>query len=489
MFEKEIQFITDFNLNKLETIAAPYTLDKLLKADIHPALIKYVSGRLDYMVYLDRKTLLENSKFDYSGPKIADYFNLIADEIKKTKKLSYEEMRTYIEKGVVFNANFSVQPKSTLINLIYKGNEESKNSAEIRVYLNYIYYYDYLREIINSYISKRKLINLSKSEFRSIIDRIDNNLLSARREEIISDALDSISDYYNDGGISRSSIQPALAEAYLKDKGLDVLVKKLQKEIKDNKKKAGIEELKKILFTGPEPEEAVVESLIDTEEEILKDKEEVTEKDITDTEKRILPDFEFEEEKIKDEKTEKEREIPVEKTEPKVEKTEPEIEKTEPEIEKTEPEIEINEPEPDEKKEDEEILKSDEENEKDFDNQTPEEEIIEEYPEGFKEWEDLIEDEIEEVTNEDTRISKSDKKEKDIFSLLNEKEIEKIIGEVFNDDEDDFANTMEKLTECSNYEQASEILKGVFFTYRINPYTREAVTLTNAVSNYFHQGE
>ena len=96
--------------------------------------------------------------------------------------------------------------------------------------------------------------------------------------------------------------------------------------------------------------------------------------------------------------------------------------------------------------------------------------------------------EIEELIEEDIPVSKEIKREKDIFSFLSKKEIDKIISLIFNDDEDDFTNTMEKISECIGYEQASEILKSVFFTYRVNPYKREAVTLTNAVSNYFHQG-
>jgi len=76
---------------------------------------------------------------------------------------------------------------------------------------------------------------------------------------------------------------------------------------------------------------------------------------------------------------------------------------------------------------------------------------------------------------------------KDIFSFLSKKEIEKIIGTIFNEDREDFTSTMEKLEECNNYDQASEILKAVFFTYRINPYNKEAVALTDAVSDYFHQ--
>jgi hypothetical protein len=79
-------------------------------------------------------------------------------------------------------------------------------------------------------------------------------------------------------------------------------------------------------------------------------------------------------------------------------------------------------------------------------------------------------------------------RERDLFSFLSNKEIEKVVTNVFNEDREDFANTMEKITECFTYDEATEILKSVFFSYRVNPYTRDAVTLTNAVSNYFSQG-
>jgi outer membrane protein assembly factor BamD (BamD/ComL family) len=73
-----------------------------------------------------------------------------------------------------------------------------------------------------------------------------------------------------------------------------------------------------------------------------------------------------------------------------------------------------------------------------------------------------------------------------IFQLLSNKEIDKITEGVFNEDEDDFINTMERITECSNYDDATEILKSTFNTYKINPYSKDAVALTNAVANYFN---
>ena len=53
--------------------------------------------------------------------------------------------------------------------------------------------------------------------------------------------------------------------------------------------------------------------------------------------------------------------------------------------------------------------------------------------------------------------------------------------------EGDFVTTIERISECSAYKEATEILKGVFFSYRVSPYSKEAVLLTNAVSNFFRQ--
>jgi hypothetical protein len=78
-----------------------------------------------------------------------------------------------------------------------------------------------------------------------------------------------------------------------------------------------------------------------------------------------------------------------------------------------------------------------------------------------------------------------EKKIRNILDSISNNDVEKIISNVFNDDKEDFTTTMEKLNECANYDQATEILKGVFLTYRVNPYTKDALTLTNTVANYF----
>jgi hypothetical protein len=93
MFEKEIKFIADFSLNKVKNLGSFFSFEKLLGTDIHPAILHYISAEIDFLIFEDRKKLIQNSVFDYSGPEIAKYFNLIGEEVKKTRKISVEDIK------------------------------------------------------------------------------------------------------------------------------------------------------------------------------------------------------------------------------------------------------------------------------------------------------------------------------------------------------------------------------------------------------------
>jgi len=88
---------------------------------------------------------------------------------------------------------------------------------------------------------------------------------------------------------------------------------------------------------------------------------------------------------------------------------------------------------------------------------------------------------------EDSLIeSESTKSSADIFTYLSKKEIDRIIKNLFNSDSEDFANTVEKMSLCKNYEEASAILDNIFKYARIKPHSRDAASLTNAVAKYFN---
>ena len=199
MFENEIKFISDFTLNKVKELGSFITVEKLLSTDIHPSIKKYVEGEVNYLISEDRKKLIENSLFDYSGKEISNYFDLIGAEIKKTKKISYEDIKNIVLQAVSFNANYVVRPKWSLSKLIF-GNSKSVSINEIQLMFNYTYYYEYLNNVFLAYLSKKKILNISVTEFELIMNKIDRELFMLHQSKLVDNALYAIADYFSIGG-------------------------------------------------------------------------------------------------------------------------------------------------------------------------------------------------------------------------------------------------------------------------------------------------
>ncbi|NNG28066.1 MAG: hypothetical protein HKM87_11100 [Ignavibacteriaceae bacterium] len=700
MFEKEIKFISDFCLNKVKGLGSFFTYDKLAETDLHPAILRYISAELDYMIYADRKKLLQNSYFDYSGKEIFQRFHEISSEIKKTKKISIEDVKKLIVQAVSFNANFVVRPKWSVTKLIYH-DLKYVSVDELEMMLNYIYYYSYIKTVLAAYLSKRKIVQLSATEFDLILNKIDRELFKTNADQLIYNALKSIGDFFNIGGLDKTKVSPIAVEILLKEKNLVNYLLNLRRAlpiIEGAKKEYDIEDIQKVLFspTQVEPEtdktevdekigsddetervnhkeseQNVVETienktlgeladehaeelekaemgdLLDSEEDKLMEMyeqelkdldnenlseieinrtseeelfEEITDEDIEQVTSNDATIENIIEEKIKDEdknlETEREDKVHTDEDSIRAESEEEEIvtEKQDEKVNDNPPEKEIvgemiddyfgeetehmeSEKETIEKNEipeasdpsevetveetylddangeidipqkigslEDELLEVFEELDE-IKSDTPEEEKILEpehdelfIPEDILPETDSSEMEIEQKVSEEGKISEMDsidrdletvdetaftddeeigdkyinesgrdvddgleeindelqqldeeteeleseqaleeeqepveefvKRKNDLFGYLKRKEIKKITNSIFGGDEMDFVTTIEKISECPSYKEATEILKGVFFSYKISPFAKEAVMFTNAVSNYFRQ--
>jgi len=271
MFENEIKFISDFTLNKVKELGSFITVDKILATDIHPSIKKYVEGEVDYLIYEDRKKLIENSLFDYSGKEISNYFNLIGTEIKKTKKISYEDIKNIILQAVSFNANYVARPKWSLSKLIF-GNNKSVSVNEIQLMFNYTYYYEYLNNVFLAYLSKKKILNVSVTEFELIVNKIDRELFMLHQSKLVDNALYAIADYFSIGGLNKSSVAIESVEHFLKEKNLTELIFKLKRGYANTgKKKADIDEVRKVLYSTLNIDSIFVEET-EKEEKLSDDK-------------------------------------------------------------------------------------------------------------------------------------------------------------------------------------------------------------------------
>ena len=609
MFENEIKFISDFTLNKVKELGSFITVEKLLSTDIHPSIKKYVEGEVNYLISEDRKKLIENSLFDYSGKEISNYFDLIGAEIKKTKKISYEDIKNIVLQAVSFNANYVVRPKWSLSKLIF-GNSKSVSINEIQLMFNYTYYYEYLNNVFLAYLSKKKILNISVTEFELIMNKIDRELFMLHQSKLVDNALYAIADYFSIGGLNKSSVTIESVENFLKEKNLTELLFKLKRAyVNSSKKKVDIDELRKILYstftidspfvqeTEAEPEEVaqdekhfenplkdnfVADEIIEetTDQNILEVNTSTTSIDENEPIELGVKDLFIEDELTSDQEDVSKTELNI-KTEPDVEKA---IEQIEPQkfeiisdeeikaqldileqsdfitneeensdifneleiqqeevientvdetVKKTkidEEELLANLTEEIEKSEDEEIIILDEKEQEDllnfYDNELEisidddnnfslepktqldnEENSLDDLVELKFDHEllnqvednddavplekiDFIKDLTDENTDAENKVDAQPvllkKKSEDIFSYLSNKEIDRIIKSLFNSDSEDFANTIEKMSDCSTYEDATHILDSIFKYARIKPHSKDAKLLSDAVAKYFN---
>lgn len=245
MFEREIKFIYDFNLNKVNRLGPYFTFEQLASIDLHPAISNYISAEIDFLVFEDRQTLLKNSVFDYSGEKISNHFIAIGEEVKKTKRFSLEYISKLILHASSFTINYLIRPKWTLAKFVYDEGDH-KTTLEIKQILNYIYYYQYLKKILISYINSKKIISMNSDEFKELLDKVDKIGIETSLTSILSNAAKSMSDFFNIGEIQKNKIPFIAIEKFLEEKELNNHLDKLHNAFgTDNAQKITISDLQK----------------------------------------------------------------------------------------------------------------------------------------------------------------------------------------------------------------------------------------------------
>ncbi len=297
MFEKEIKFIYDFNINKTKSLGNFTTFIELSKITLHPAILRFISADIDFLIFEDRQKLLKNSAFDYSGEKISQYFSLINDEIKQSKKLSADYVNKLILHAVTFNVNFLVRPKWALEKFVFE-DSPSKSIVEINQILDYLYFYPHLKKIVSSYLAKKKLLSINQSDFKDLLTNIDKITIDSSLPSVIETAVNSIKEFFSIGSVGKDLVQLSCLKIFIKEKELTPLLNILETHFgSDEKVKVNAKEVLNILLNMDSSDEIFMDEKNQNAEF---DKEEKTEEIISDS------DFNKLEEKTEFEISEKE---------------------------------------------------------------------------------------------------------------------------------------------------------------------------------------
>lgn len=551
MFEREIKFIYDFNLNKVNKLGPYFTFEQLQNADLHPAILHYISAEIDYLVFEDRQKLLKNSVFDYSGEKISYHFAMITEELKKVKRFSLEYIAKLILHATSFTVNFLVRPKWTLTRFIF---DESKHKTtnELKQILNYVYYYKYLKTIIVTYINSKKILSMNVEEFEELLNKTDRLSLESNFKGVLSNSFISMAEFFNIGQMQKTRIPLTAVELFLEEKDLPNHLQKITEMFgTDENANYHISDYMRVI-NSVVVEEEVIEDQVEPElsfgqksnerniDELYQDDENIhEEKFAVEEEDLSVEDINESENEIKENESDLLTDEEIESVDEIEDEQNVEINK---EVSETVEELIDDELNPIEEenlsnedyagfscKELDELRFGEEENEQKFDTEEDEyqeqnfeqeqeqnenfsfeddlnlnkEKIEEEYDqeqefeqakEENQDKEETITDNQEQLNNEEEDLidaveeeSQASIKKMELSEIIEHKKVDKIIEVIFDFDFEDFANTIDEVSQCRNVDDALLIINETLDKRKINRNSKEAEALREIISEYFNQ--
>ncbi len=312
MFEKEIEFIYNYNLNKIKHLGSFITYEQLISTDIHPALLQYVSAEIDFLIYEDRQKLLKDSLFDYSGDKIIEHFANIGEEIKRSKKFSLEYLTKLLLHASSFNVNYIIRPKWSLLQFVFESeNDTSKHVVEVKQILNYLFYYPYLKRLLISFFNKKRIMTITLSELEELLNKIDKINFESNFDRVLDSALKNMVEFINMGESRNFKISKQSIELFLDDKGLSQYKMILTERFGLNgSDKYEIHDYQNVILDFNTEDEAPIVS----EDEIVNEKLESLQKEVSDY-KEELSEEDVESKVVDDDEVEKEIAIAEEEVE------------------------------------------------------------------------------------------------------------------------------------------------------------------------------
>jgi hypothetical protein len=198
IFEAEIESI--IHAVHIKTIGEDdgIILKKILSARIHPAVKAYFKAEVEKTLRQERGLEYRSKKFSYSLPEVRSLEEQIDLLLVQNYHFSLQVFESLLEESVHFQFNYLCRPQWTLLNFIV-GEQRRVASEIIEKRLRYCVDYTYFPEIIKRYIADHGLAEVTYEEFKSLIEKIDNEVVAQHSSLELAHMTRALFDFVESG--------------------------------------------------------------------------------------------------------------------------------------------------------------------------------------------------------------------------------------------------------------------------------------------------
>ncbi len=398
-------------------------LTYLLTRNIPESVKHFFDQEVELWLREEAEKFSSNERFDYDLPEVQQLIDKIFDILKQTAKFSLNKFNQLLERAIKLEANYLIRPHQTLTQFLFK---DSYLITTMDVYdmLKYFDKFQYYKDALTDYFNLKYMREISQNQFEELITKIDEQVYSRDPINTTLQTVKTIINFLNEGRSSSDSLPVDVLIQAFEDRNLHQFVRLVEAEKAEGTQEISLADLETLLRTG----KTVKQRKLEAEKE---------------REKKVL----FE--KIQD-----------------IEAAKPEIE-----VEKiaVEEKVEIIEPE------------------FTFEEETEAEAAVEEAPE----------EETEEVAEETPSMTAADQladvvaekikgdRLEDLNHLITPKLRKKFIKKVFRKDEMRYQEFIDAINKLPTWRKASALIDEFFYQAGINPYSKEALELSDLIYNRY----
>jgi len=235
IFEAEIESI--IHAVHIKTIGEDdgIVLKKILSAKIHPAVKAYFKAVVEKTLLQERGLEYRSKKFSYSLPEVRSLEEQIDLLLVQNYHFSLQEFESFLDESVHFQFNYLCRPQWTLLNFVV-GEQRRVSSEIIEKRLKYCVDYTYFPELIKRYISDHGLAEVTYEEFKSLIEKIDHEVVSQHSSLELAHMTRALFDFVESGKMvpqvefEQQSLPINAAIVFFEDKNIPDICKRLESE-------------------------------------------------------------------------------------------------------------------------------------------------------------------------------------------------------------------------------------------------------------------
>lgn len=278
MFEVEIDNIIKITQAKTVGDAEKIPLPKILSADIPKPIKIFFRAQVEQWLREEKSARTSSKRFNEFHSDVQSLQQQIDLLMLKNFTFEREEFLQLLDDAVHLQFNYLCRPQWTLQNFLFN-NTSTSSTKEIEFKLNYFSDFKYFKEILLRYFSEKGLVQIQIDEFRTLVKRIDAQIVQQHNSRELANLTLPISVFLNKGQEKTGDAVPVDALiVFFDDKELLNIKERLEIE-KAKIQELSIDELANLIEKVRTGDEQAVAPAIEQKEEV---------------EEKILPfDFSF----------------------------------------------------------------------------------------------------------------------------------------------------------------------------------------------------